>query len=100
MEEQSKPPVELKIEMDEIMAQGVFCNLAFISHTETEFTVDFIYVQPQEPKGKVRARIITSPSHAKRFAEALLENIQIYEENYDKIKSASHIPEQKARFLT
>ena len=100
MEEQSKQSVELKIEVDETTAQGTFCNLAFISHTETEFTLDFIYVQPQEPKGKVRARIITSPSHAKRFAEALLENIQIYEQAHGAIRSAQHIQDQKARFLT
>ncbi len=98
--EERKQPVELKIELDEAAAQGIFSNLALISHTETEFTLDFIYVQPQEPKGKVRARIITSPSHAKRFADALLENIQIYEQSHGEIKPAGQALEQKARFLT
>lgn len=81
----SKYPVEIKIEIDEQTSQGVYANLAFITHTEGEFTLDFIYVQPQEPKGKVKARIISSPVHTKRFLQALQENINRYEQNYGEI---------------
>ncbi len=45
--------------------RGKPANLALLTHSETEFVMDFIYIQPQAPKAKVRSRIITSPAHAK-----------------------------------
>ena len=59
-----QPPMQVKIELDPETAQGMYVNMAMVNHSETEFTLDFVYVQPQEPKGNVRARIITSPKHA------------------------------------
>ncbi len=94
----SKPPekkqVNIQIQMDEEMAQGVYVNLAMVNHTETEFTVDFIYVQPQNPRGKVRARIISSPNHTKRLINALQDNMQKYEEKFGKVELASTSPEK------
>ena len=91
----STPPtkdVQLQIEMDEPTAQGAYCNLAMVNHTPTEFTVDFIYVQPQQPKAKVRARIITSPQHMKRLLVAMQDNITRYEKAFGVI-DVSNIPE-------
>ncbi|MBU2614667.1 MAG: DUF3467 domain-containing protein, partial [Elusimicrobia bacterium] len=70
MAEQNQPSLETKqiqIEVDDQTAQGIYCNLALISHNETEFVFDFIFVQPQAPKAKIRSRIITSPQHMKRL---------------------------------
>jgi len=97
MPEQEGREVQVRIEMDDAMAQGAYVNLAFIRHAETEFTMDFIYVQPQEPKAKVRARIISSPGHTKRFLVALQENIKKYEEKYGAIKVAGE-PSKKIGF--
>lgn len=72
-------PTQVKIDLDADMAQGTYSNLAMVNHTETEFTLDFVYIQPQEPKGSVRARVITSPKHAKWLAEALREALDKYE---------------------
>lgn len=80
-------PTEVTIDIDEQTAQGVYVNMALISHNDTEFTIDFVYVQPQQPKGKVRARIISSPLHMKRLLQALQENIQRYEQIYGEIKT-------------
>jgi len=97
MPDEQEKQVQIRIELDDAMAQGVYVNLAFIRHSETEFTMDFIYVQPQEPKAKVRARIISSPGHTKRFLLALQENIKNYEEKFGAIKAAGE-PSKKVGF--
>ena len=86
-------PVQVQIEIDDATAQGIYANLALLSHTETEFILDFIFIQPQAPKAKVRARILTSPAHTKRLLAALQENIQRYEEKFGPIKTTG--PEEK-----
>jgi hypothetical protein len=77
---------QLSIEIDDVTAQGMYCNLAFITHSEQEFILDFMFLSPQQPKAKVRSRIITSPKHAKRFLSALMDNIQKYESRFGAIK--------------
>ncbi len=97
MPEEQEKQVQIRIELDDAMAQGAYANLAFIRHSETEFTIDFIYVQPQEPKAKVRARVISSPGHTKRLLLALQENIKRYEEKFGEIKAAGE-PSKKIGF--
>lgn len=84
--EPPNPPLQIQVELDEGVAQGIYTNLALVAHTETEFLFDFLFVQPQQPKAKVRARIISSPSHTKRFFLALRENITRYEVRFGEIK--------------
>ena len=64
LEEKKKQEVKLEIQLDEDMAQGAYVNLASVNHNEAEFVVDFIFVQPQAPRAKVRSRVILSPQHA------------------------------------
>jgi hypothetical protein len=87
--EEKKKNLKLEIHLDEDLAQGAYVNLAMVNHNETEFVVDFIFVQPQVAKGKVRSRVILSPQHAKRFVAALQENIDNYEKNVGAIVLAS-----------
>ena len=84
------PAAETKLEiaLDEEMAQGSYVNLAVINHSDSEFVLDFIFVQPQVPRGKVRARIVTSPRHAKRLLQSLAENVRRYEQQHGPIESA------------
>jgi len=77
-----KPQVQLHIQLDDDIAQGMYANLAMVNHTETEFVLDFVYVQPQQPRAKVRARIISSPRHTKRLLLALKDNLEKYEQKY------------------
>ena len=77
--------VQIQIQLDEDVAQGVYVNLALVNHTETEFTIDVLYLQPQQPKAKVRSRIISSPKHTKRMLQALQENVRRYEERFGPI---------------
>jgi hypothetical protein len=80
------PPLQIQVELDDATAQGIYTNLALVAHTETEFLFDFLFVQPQQPKAKVRARIISSPTHTKRFFLALRENLTRYEVRFGEIK--------------
>lgn len=78
-------PMQLEVQMDEATSQGIYANLAGVTHSETEFIFDFLFLQPNQPKAKLRARVISSPVHTKRFLAALLENIKRYEERFGVI---------------
>jgi hypothetical protein len=98
MAEQEEKKHEIQIELDEQSAQGVYSNLAMIGHSETEFILDFIFMQPRSAKAKVRSRVITSPMHVKRLLMALGENIKRYEERFGEIKVANQPEEKKVGF--
>ena len=67
--------VGLDLDLDETVAQGVYSNLAIISHSTSEFILDFAAVLPGVPKAKVKSRIVLTPEHAKRLPISLQENI-------------------------
>lgn len=92
--EEVQPGVQLQVEIDEATAQGAYANLALIAHSATEFVLDFIFIQPQQPKAKVRARIISSPGHAKRLLQALGENLARYEQVFGPIKQTAPPPHE------
>lgn len=75
----------INIEISEETSEGIYSNLAIISHSNAEFVVDFIRLMPNVPKAKVKARIIITPQHAKRLLAALKENVQKYEMQFGKI---------------
>ena len=80
-----KPPeIQLQIQLDDDVANGQYVNMALVNHTETEFTLDFIYVQPQQPKARVRSRIITNPKHMKRLLLAIQDNLAKYEARFGR----------------
>lgn len=70
---------QIQIELSEEIAQGTYSNLAIISHSSSEFVVDFVRVVPGVPKAKVKSRIILTPEHAKRLLLALEDNIDKFE---------------------
>ena len=86
MEENIQEENQLNIELSEEVAEGIFSNLAIITHSNTEFILDFIRVMPGIPKAKVKSRIILTPTHAKRLVEALEDNISKFEDVNGKIK--------------
>lgn len=71
---------EIQIELSDEIAQGIYSNLAVISHSTSEFVVDFIRIVPGIPKAKVKSRIILTPEHTKRLFMALKENIDKFEQ--------------------
>jgi hypothetical protein len=88
MSDPKLPETALQIQIDEAVAQGLYANMALVNHTDAEFTLDFIYVQPQQPKASVRARIITSPRHMKRLLAAMTDNLQKYEARFGTVDTA------------
>ena len=89
------PAVQIQLEIDPVTANGVFVNSALVNHTETEFTLDLIYVQPQAPKATVRARAITTPKHMKRLLAAIQDNLAKYEARFGAIDlgDTPHFPQ-------
>ena len=76
---------EIQIELGEKEAEGIYSNLAIISHSPAEFVIDFTRVLPGVPKAKVHARIIMTPQHAKLFLHALGDNVQKFEQQYGEV---------------
>lgn len=77
---------QLNIELSEEVAEGLYSNLAVITHSQSEFIVDFIKLMPGIPKAKVKSRIILTPQHAKRLMRALQDNISKFEAMHGPIK--------------
>lgn len=79
---------KLNIELTEEVAEGTYSNLAIISHSNSEFVLDFIKVMPGLPKAKVKSRILMTPQHAKRLMRALQDNVLKFESQHGEIKDA------------
>lgn len=77
---------ELNIELRPEIAQGIYTNLAIITHSQSEFVMDFVQMMPGVPKPKVVSRVIMAPEHAKRLLKALQDNISKYERENGEIK--------------
>lgn len=83
---------QLDIELNHEVAQGTYANLAIISHSTSEFIVDFVRIMPGVPKAEVKSRIILTPEHAKRLMLALQDNIRKYEQNNGTIRMPEGTP--------
>ncbi len=89
MSANAQQPQQLNIQLGEKEAEGIYANLAIISHSPAEFIIDFTRMLPGVPKTKVYSRIIMTPQHAKSFLNALKDNIAKYEEQFGEIKIMS-----------
>jgi uncharacterized protein (DUF1778 family) len=86
--EEKKDKNKINIELSEEMAEGIYSNLAIITHSSSEFVLDFIRIMPGTPKAKVKSRIVLSPEHAKRLMNALKDNISKFESSNGSIKNS------------
>jgi hypothetical protein len=86
MEDQKDKKNQLNIELKEDIAQGTYSNLAIITHSTSEFVIDFVRIMPGMPKANVQSRIILTPEHAKRLLNALQDNVAKYESMHGPIK--------------
>jgi hypothetical protein len=87
MEKENNNQDQINIELPDDIAQGIYSNLAIISHSSSEFVIDFVSIMPNTPKAKVQSRIILTPEHAKRLQTALDDNIRKYESFFGPIKN-------------
>lgn len=93
MPEQNKTmnPGQMEIELKEEEATGTYSNLVMITHSPSEFILDFIAVMPGVPKAKVVKRMILTPDHAKRLASALSENVKKFESEHGAIDTKEKV---------
>jgi len=76
----------INIELSDEVAQGIYSNLAIITHSSSEFIIDFVRIMPGMPKAQVKTRVILTPDHAKRLLLALQDNMAKFEANIGTIK--------------
>jgi ribonuclease BN (tRNA processing enzyme) len=84
-QQQQQQGQKIDIHLSDEIAQGVYSNLAIITHSHAEFILDFVSLMPGMPKGTVRSRIILTPQNAKRLLFALQDNMQKFEAKNGKI---------------
>ncbi|MBR6944613.1 MAG: DUF3467 domain-containing protein [Prevotella sp.] len=82
-----------QLELPQDIAQGQYANFAIITHSSSDFILDFARILPGLPKATVKSRVILAPEHAKRLLHALNENIMRYENEFGRIQ----IPNQEPR---
>ena len=85
MADEKNQPNQLNIELPEEISEGIYANLAIISHSHTEFVLDFVRMMPNVPKAKVKSRVVLTPPHAKRLMRALMDNVKKFEEQHGKV---------------
>ena len=76
------PEQKLDLNMSEEVAQGIYSNLAVITHSDNEFILDFVAMLPGLQKSNVRSRVIMTPQNAKRLLAALADNVRKFEETH------------------
>lgn len=86
----SEQPQQIQVKITDDILRGVYANLAQIAHTKEEFVIDFLNLMP--PQGIVSARVYLSPAHTKRLANALLDNIKKYEEQFGRVDEGASTP--------
>lgn len=87
---------QLQLELPQEVAQGEYANFAIITHSSSDFVIDFARVLPGVPKAQVKSRVILAPEHAKRLLGALQENIMRYEREFGQIQ----IPNKESRTIS
>lgn len=93
--ENYKEEKQIQIELSDEIAQGTYSNLAIISHSSSEFVIDFIRIVPGAPKAKVKSRIILTPENAKRLLLALKDNI----DKFEKVNGVIHLGNEPEGFF-
>jgi hypothetical protein len=83
---QQHPQQQIKVELGDKEAEGIYANLCMIMHSPTEIVLDFARVVPRSPKARVLSRIIMTPMHAKLMLKALEENLKKFEKQFGEIK--------------
>ena len=88
--DEDRDTTEIPVIFPDELAGGAYCNHMVVAHTAEEFVMDFVMVVP--PKGRLTARVVTSPGHMKRIVRALQENIERYEATHGKVEAAATPP--------
>ncbi len=82
-----------QFQINETTAQGLYANFAIVSNMDSEFVLDFAFIQPNQNPVKIHSRLIMSPKQAKRLAVTLSSGIVQFEEKNGTIDIS--VPESK-----
>jgi hypothetical protein len=85
MENQPPQEIQLRVRIDDAVAEGVYVNFGSIVHNRSEFILDLGRIVPGRPEVKILTRILTTPLHAKQLCRALTQNIEQYEKSFGEI---------------
>ncbi len=91
---EKKEPQKISVELGKDEAEGTYSNLALITHSTSEFIIDFAKLLPGLPKAKVCARMIMTPQNAKALLKTLEVNVSRYEDNFGEIKLPGKPPSE------
>lgn len=80
MQKKSIPELALPEDLD-----SKYVNFVRISHTASEFVMDFSLLLPGVEKPEVTSRLVMSPTAMKLFLHAMAENIKRYETKFGQI---------------
>ena len=81
---------EISLTIDTKDAEGHYSNVAIITHSPTEFILDFAQILPgTDDQTVIRSRVLMHPVHVKRLLMALSENVEKYENVFGEIREIS-----------
>ncbi|MDH3891334.1 MAG: DUF3467 domain-containing protein [candidate division Zixibacteria bacterium] len=83
---QQHPQQQIKVELGDTEAEGIYSNMCMIMHSPTEIVLDYARVMPRSQKARVLARIIMTPMHAKMMLQTLDDNLKKFEKQFGEIK--------------
>ena len=98
MKNEKNDAKRIEININEKTAQGKYANLQIVTHSPSEFILDFCQLLPGLPKAQVVSRMILSPQHAKALVNTLAANVARYEQNFGEIKDAPNTGQPQLQF--
>ena len=93
MEDNKNQNPGIQIELRPEVAKGVYANLALITHSSSDFVLDFASILPGLPKPEINSRVIMAPEHAKRTElsslAAIFGNLGCVDNQASQIRAAA-----------
>jgi len=75
----------VNIEIGDKEWEGVYSNFVIVTHSNSEFIIDFARMLPGAKKAKVFSRILMTPQSAKALLSTLQNNVAKFETEHGKI---------------
>jgi hypothetical protein len=87
-----KTQMELKFQIDEHTAEGIYSNFLSVLHNQAEFVMDFGRIVPGKPEVKILSRMICTPITMKQIVRTLQENLERYEASFGPVPADQGSP--------
>ena len=97
MNDNNKEQQGLQLELPQDVAQGEYANFAIITHSSSDFIIDFARVLPGVPKAQVKSRVILA---FRRISCATRMSLDRSAFPVNKLNPSSPLTSQKGRLDT